>query len=250
MIKLEQYKETIHKCSKCGLCQEGCPLYLENGNECETARGILILLKGIILGEVPIKSGINKYLDKCLRCGKCSACCPSEIPVEDIIFAAKFKYLYRTLGGIKIRIKQSALWEKLFHRKKKVISDKFETKVIYLGENINEVLKTLNAQSIELLNKQEEDWGKHYLLSGNIIRFRKRMYEIVRLIKLTNPKYIITDIPTEKYMQIIKTYTGINPNLELKYLGDFENTEKLVSKYFNPYYTEKLIPRLKAKASL
>ena len=247
MIKLKQYKESIHKCSKCGLCQESCPVYIESGNECDTARGMLILLKGIINGEVPLRGKINKYLDKCLRCGKCFDVCPSEIPVEDIIFAAKCKYLYTSLGGLKIRILQSALFKRLFSKPKKVVSEKFDTKALYFGGNFKDALKLLNANSIELLNPVELEWGAEYVLSGNIIRFRKCINEVMHLIAELNPKFIITDIPADKFKSIIKTYGGYCPNLEIKYLGEYQGGEELVSHFFNPLYAEKLVKELKAK---
>jgi glycolate oxidase iron-sulfur subunit len=103
MIKLEQYKDSIHKCSKCGLCQEVCPIYRENGNECVTARGVLILLKGIISKELSLKRNATFYIDKCLRCGKCSQVCPSEIPIEDIIFVTKQKMLYSLVINISLQ---------------------------------------------------------------------------------------------------------------------------------------------------
>ncbi len=247
MIKLKQYKESIHKCSKCGLCQESCPVYVESGNECDTARGILILLKGIINGEVPLRREMNKYLDKCLRCGKCFDVCPSEIPIEDIIFAAKCKYLYRSLSGLKTRIMQSAFVKRVFSKPGKIVSERFETKVLYFGENFKEVLKLLNSNSIELLNPVVSDWGAEYLLSGNIIRFRKVINNCMRQIAELNPKFIIVDIPEEKFRYLIKMYGGYSPNIEIKYLGEYQGSDELVNRFFNPLYAEKLVKELKAK---
>ncbi len=247
MIKLKQYKESIHKCSKCGLCQESCPIYAESGNECDTARGILIFLKGVINSEISLTRKADKYLDKCLRCGKCFDVCPSEIPIEDIIFAAKCKYLYRSFNGLKTRISQSKLIRNMFCKPQKVNSQKFETKALYFGGNYKDALKLINNNSIELLNPTETDWGKDFLLSGNIIRFRNHLNEIMRLIENTNPKFIIVDIPTDKFKHIIKTYGGYSPNIEIKYLGSYPDSSHIVSRYFNPYYAEELIKNFKEK---
>ncbi len=247
MIKLKQYKEIIHKCSKCGLCQESCPVYLENGNECSTARGILVLLRGIINGEVQFRKDINRYLDKCLRCGKCVEVCPSEIPFEDIIFAAKCRYLYCTPKGLFIRILQSAAVKKLFNPAQKVISEKFDTKALYFGGNFKDVLKLLNSNSVELLNPVESGWGMEYLLSGNIIRFRKSLNTAMKLIAELNPKFIITDIPSDKFRGILKNYGGYSPNIDIKYVGEYSGGEKFASRFFNPRYAEKLIKEIKEK---
>ncbi len=247
MIKLSQYKEIIHKCSKCGLCQETCPVYIKSGNECDTARGLLILLKGIINHEVSLKRPVNRYFDRCLRCGRCFEVCPSEIPVEDIIFAAKCKYLYRTLDGLNTRIIQSEFIKRIFTKPKKVVSEKFDTKVLYFGGNYKAVLKLLNSNSLEVLNPIETGWGQEYLLSGNIIRFRKELNKAMRLIAEKNPKFIIVDIPTDRFKHITKTYGGYNLNIEIKYLGEYPASDGLVCHYFNPVYAMSLVNELKAK---
>ena len=241
MMNLEQYKETIHKCSKCGLCQECCPAYRTNGNECETARGFLIMLRGILTKELPLKKGINKYLDLCLRCGLCSACCPSEIPVEDIIFAVKRKYLYTTFWGLITRIKQSATFEKWFSKKHKLNSKSFSTKAVYLGCNSSEALEILNKNNIEVLNKNELSWGLSYILSGNIIRFRKNFIDMIQHLISTKPDFVVTDIPTEQFRTIIKTYINRDFNIPIKYIGEFENSNTIVCKYYNPEYAKQLL---------
>ena len=245
MINLEQYKETIHKCSKCGLCQECCPAYQTNGNECETARGVLIMLRGVIEKELPLKSSTNKYLDLCLRCGNCSKCCPSEIPIEDIIFAVKRKYLYKTLWGFLIRIKQSEFATKIFSKKDKIQSNTYEQKCVYLGSNATKVVEILNKNNIEVLNNKELPWGLEYILSGNILRFRKQFRDIIEYIISTKPHYIVTDIPEEQFRTLIQSYVCKDFNIMIKYLGEFEGTDNLVCKYYNPDYASKLLTQIK-----
>ena len=52
MKDLKDYKEEIHRCSKCGLCQAVCPIYQETGNECSVSRGQFIMLGGVIKDEL------------------------------------------------------------------------------------------------------------------------------------------------------------------------------------------------------
>ena len=42
---LSDYKEEIHRCSKCGLCQSVCPIFQLTGNECTVSRVQIIMLK-------------------------------------------------------------------------------------------------------------------------------------------------------------------------------------------------------------
>ena len=81
MKNLEDYAGDINKCSKCGLCQSVCPVYKETGNDCAVSRGKFVMLDGVLKGDLKLNKNINKYLDLCLKCGKCSDFCPSGIDV-------------------------------------------------------------------------------------------------------------------------------------------------------------------------
>lgn len=245
MIKLEHYKEQIHKCSKCGFCQEVCPLYRQKGNECATARGLLILLRGVVLREVSLNKSSQKYLDACLRCGNCTQVCPSEIPFEQIVFAAKNKYLYSTLWGLFIRIAQSEFIGNLFKRRKKIVSERYDKKVVYLGKLSDEVVKILNSNGIEVLNTTELSWGVEYLLSGNLRMFRKNIRKIIAELISLKAESVITDIPGADFKNIIKIYANREFNLTVNYLGDYEEAESLVCKYYNPLYAKVFLENVK-----
>ncbi|MCM1265973.1 MAG: 4Fe-4S dicluster domain-containing protein, partial [Candidatus Gastranaerophilales bacterium] len=67
MKNLDDFKEEIHRCSKCGLCQAVCPLYEITGNECTVSRGQFIMLDGVVKKDLKMTKNINKYLDLCLK---------------------------------------------------------------------------------------------------------------------------------------------------------------------------------------
>lgn len=100
MKKLIDYKEEIHTCSKCGLCQSVCPVYKITGNDCSVSRGKFILLNGIIKGDLKLNENINRYLDMCLKCNACKDFCPSNIDARKIFLTAKADY-YKTAFGSK-----------------------------------------------------------------------------------------------------------------------------------------------------
>lgn len=99
MKNLTDFKEDINKCSKCGLCQGVCPVFKETRNECAVSKGKFVMLDGVLKGNLKLNKNINKYLDMCLKCGKCSNFCPSGIDVCKIFETAKYEYAKNTLFG-------------------------------------------------------------------------------------------------------------------------------------------------------
>lgn len=99
MKKLEDYKEEIHTCSKCGLCQSVCPVYKVTGNDCSVSRGKFIMLNGIIKGDLELNQNVNKYLDMCLKCNACKNFCPSGIDARNIFISAKAQYFEKAAGS-------------------------------------------------------------------------------------------------------------------------------------------------------
>ena len=64
MKNLNDFKDDINKCSKCGLCQSVCPVYKITGNDCAVSRGKFVMLDGVIKGDLKLNKNIEKYLDK------------------------------------------------------------------------------------------------------------------------------------------------------------------------------------------
>lgn len=114
MKKLINYKEEIHKCSKCGLCQSVCPVYEQTKNDCSVSRGKFIMLNGVVKGDLKLNKNINKYLDMCLKCNACKNFCPSDIDARKIFLAAKSEYFETQAGSFFIKLFQSKFVFKTF----------------------------------------------------------------------------------------------------------------------------------------
>ncbi len=99
MKKLEDFADDINKCSKCGLCQSVCPVYKITGNDCAVSRGKFVMLDGVLKGDLKLNKNIEKYLDMCLKCGKCKDFCPSNIDVCEIFNTAKYECAKSTFHG-------------------------------------------------------------------------------------------------------------------------------------------------------
>ena len=47
MKKLKDFQNELNKCSKCGLCQDVCPIFELSSNECAVSKGKFIMLHGV-----------------------------------------------------------------------------------------------------------------------------------------------------------------------------------------------------------
>ena len=81
--------EELYKCVNCGLCQAVCPTYLERGYEGLTARGKIMLMRGMLEGSVEPTASVANLFDNCLTCYACQTVCPAGVKTERLWAAAR-----------------------------------------------------------------------------------------------------------------------------------------------------------------
>jgi len=91
--KLEKWKTALNKCIRCGYCYEHCPIYKSTRWEIDSPRGKLILLFGLLNGELEPSDYIANKLFECFHCGRCQKACSSGVPTLDIYADAKAYFL-------------------------------------------------------------------------------------------------------------------------------------------------------------
>lgn len=214
MKNLADYKEEIHSCSKCGLCQSVCPIYKITGNDCTVSRGHFIMLKGLIKGDLKMSKTINRYLDLCLKCNACSKFCPSGIDVVDIIASAKAEYFkIDKLEKIKSKLLKLGLNSlnilSIFIPHKKSI--KSEKKVIYFGgcgsklEGNSHIIKILNSMNIEVITPKFDCCGFPFFVNGDLDNFKACMDKFYSVLKQYGDYDIVTNCATCE--KTLKSYT-------------------------------------------
>ncbi len=76
--------DAVSKCVHCGFCLAACPTYLELGNEADSPRGRIILMKEVLEGTLTVDDAAP-HVDACLGCLACEPACPSGVPYRDLI---------------------------------------------------------------------------------------------------------------------------------------------------------------------
>jgi glycolate oxidase iron-sulfur subunit len=74
----------LRKCVHCGFCLATCPSYLVLGNELDSPRGRIYLLKQVLEGATPTDK-TQHHLDTCLTCRNCETTCPSGVEYGKLI---------------------------------------------------------------------------------------------------------------------------------------------------------------------
>ena len=81
--------DIINRCVHCGFCNARCPTYLVTGNELDSPRGRIYLVKEMLEGELPPTKETANHLDRCLTCLSCQTTCPSGVDYQELIQHAR-----------------------------------------------------------------------------------------------------------------------------------------------------------------
>jgi glycolate oxidase iron-sulfur subunit len=74
----------IGSCVHCGFCLPTCPTYVTMGEEMDSPRGRIFLMKEVLEGGVELETALP-YIDNCLGCQACETACPSGVQYGELI---------------------------------------------------------------------------------------------------------------------------------------------------------------------
>lgn len=81
--------EDADRCVKCAVCLPHCPTYRISGNEAESPRGRIALMRALADGSQEPGPGMVRHLDQCLACRSCEPVCPANVPYGRLLDNAR-----------------------------------------------------------------------------------------------------------------------------------------------------------------
>jgi glycolate oxidase iron-sulfur subunit len=88
-VMIEENSERLLTCVHCGLCLPACPTYRALGNENDSPRGRVYLMRAVSEGRMERGDSFIRHIDLCLGCRACETACPSGVPYGHLLEAAR-----------------------------------------------------------------------------------------------------------------------------------------------------------------
>lgn len=79
----------ISECVHCGFCLPFCPTYQLWGEEMDSPRGRIDLMRHAYEGQIPLDKSFSDHIDACLGCMACMTACPSGVKYDQLIEATR-----------------------------------------------------------------------------------------------------------------------------------------------------------------
>jgi glycolate oxidase iron-sulfur subunit len=82
-------EKILRACVHCGFCTATCPTYVLLGDELDSPRGRIYLIKEMLEKEQPATKDVVKHIDRCLSCLACMTTCPSGVHYMHLVDHAR-----------------------------------------------------------------------------------------------------------------------------------------------------------------
>ena len=92
---IQRSNEVLRTCVHCGFCTATCPTYQVLGDELDSPRGRIYLIKDMLENERPADEKTVKHIDRCLSCLACMSTCPSGVHYMHLVDHAR-EYIEQT----------------------------------------------------------------------------------------------------------------------------------------------------------
>jgi glycolate oxidase iron-sulfur subunit len=82
-------EKILRACVHCGFCTATCPTYVLLGDELDSPRGRIYLIKDMLENDRPATAEVVKHIDRCLSCLSCMTTCPSGVHYMHLVDHAR-----------------------------------------------------------------------------------------------------------------------------------------------------------------
>ncbi|MBW8637425.1 glycolate oxidase subunit GlcF [Hoeflea sp. WL0058] len=82
-------EKILRSCVHCGFCTATCPTYVTLGNELDSPRGRIYLIKDMLENDRPADETVVRHIDRCLSCLSCMTTCPSGVHYMHLVDHAR-----------------------------------------------------------------------------------------------------------------------------------------------------------------
>ena len=82
-------EKILRTCVHCGFCTATCPTYVTLGDELDSPRGRIYLIKDMLENDRPADAKTVKHIDRCLSCLSCMTTCPSGVNYMHLVDHAR-----------------------------------------------------------------------------------------------------------------------------------------------------------------
>ncbi|WP_404378601.1 glycolate oxidase subunit GlcF [Caenispirillum salinarum] len=86
---IQEADSILRKCVHCGFCTATCPTYVLLGDELDSPRGRIYLIKDMLENDKPASEKVVKHIDRCLSCLSCLSTCPSGVDYMHLVDQAR-----------------------------------------------------------------------------------------------------------------------------------------------------------------
>lgn len=86
---VQESEKILRKCVHCGFCTATCPTYVTLGNELDSPRGRIYLIKDMLENGRPADEEVVRHVDRCLSCLSCMTTCPSGVNYMHLVDHAR-----------------------------------------------------------------------------------------------------------------------------------------------------------------
>ncbi len=87
--EIQEADKILRACVHCGFCTATCPTYVLLGDELDSPRGRIYLIKGMLEGGKAATAKVAKHIDRCLSCLACMTTCPSGVHYMHLVDQAR-----------------------------------------------------------------------------------------------------------------------------------------------------------------